>query len=132
MQQCKRLEEYSNFIAKIDEGLAKGMGSQQAIESAIIYCIDNDIMSDILSRNRAEVIGMLLTEYDEQKTLDYLRKEALEDGIEQGLEQGIELSTLKSIRSLMESMSLSADEVMKALKLSDKEILHYKDLIRNQ
>jgi response regulator of citrate/malate metabolism len=93
-------------------------------------------MSDILSRNRAEVIGMLLTEYDEQKTLDYLRKEALEDGIEQGLkqglEQGIELSTLKSIRSLMESMSLSADEVMKVLKLSDKEILHYKDLIRNQ
>jgi flagellar biosynthesis/type III secretory pathway protein FliH len=128
------------------------MGSQQAIESAITYCIDHDIMSDILSRNRAEVIGMLLMEYDEQKTLDYLRKEALEDGIEQGLkqgleqgieqgieqgleqglEQGIELSTLKSIRSLMESMSLSADEVMKALKLSDKEILHYKDLIRNQ
>jgi hypothetical protein len=128
VQQCKRLEEYSNFIAKIDEGLAKGMGSQQAIESAITYCIDNDIMSDILSRNRAEVIGMLLTEYDEQKTLDYLRKEALEDGIE----QGVELSTLKSIRSLMESMSLSADEVMKALKLSDKEILHYKDIMRNQ
>jgi flagellar biosynthesis/type III secretory pathway protein FliH len=99
-------------------------------------------MSDILSRNRAEVIGMLLTEYDEQKTLDYLRKEALEDGIEQGLKQGleqglkqglgqgIELSTLKSIRILMESMSLSTDEVMKVLKLSDKEILHYKDLLR--
>jgi predicted transposase YdaD len=116
------------------------MGSQQAIENAINYCIDHNIMSDILSRNRAEVMGMLLMEYDEQKTMDYLRKEALEDGIEQGilqgleqgLEQGIELSTLKSIRSLMESMSLSADEVMKALKLSEKEILHYKEIMQNQ
>jgi hypothetical protein len=79
MQQCKRLEEYSIFIAKIDEGLAQGMGSQQAIENAINYCIDHNIMSDILSQNRAEVIGMLLMEYDEKNTMDYLRKEALED-----------------------------------------------------
>jgi hypothetical protein len=121
MQQCKRLEEYSRFIAKIDEGLAKGMGSQQAIETAINYCIDHNIMSDILSRNRAVVIGMLLMEYDEQKTLDYLRKEALEDGIE----QGIELSTFNDIRSLMESMNLSAEEAVKALKVPKEKREYY-------
>jgi hypothetical protein len=123
MRKCKRLGEYSLFVAKINEGLEQGIGSQQAIEIAITYCIDHNIMSDILSANRSEVLGMLLMEYDEQKTMDYLRKEALEEGLE--------ISTLNAIRNLMVSMSLSADHAMKALMLSEEEMIHYKDLLQN-
>jgi predicted transposase/invertase (TIGR01784 family) len=80
MQQCKRLDEYSSFIAKIDEGLEQGFGTQHAIEKAIKYCIQHNILSDFLTAHRAEVLAMLLEEYDEQKTMDYLRREAFEEG----------------------------------------------------
>jgi response regulator of citrate/malate metabolism len=58
-----------------------------------------------------------------------MKRMAKQEGLEQGLEQGIEISTLKSLRTLMETLSLSADEAMNALKLSDVEKLHYKELI---
>jgi hypothetical protein len=122
MQQCKRLEEYSIFIAKIDEGLTQGIGSQQAIENAINYCIDHNIMSDILSRNRAEVIGMILMEYDEQKTMDYLRREAMEDGREEG--------RILDLHSLMETMNLTPEEAVKALKIPEEKRDFYLDKLK--
>jgi hypothetical protein len=120
MRQCKRLEDYSIFIAKIDEGLAQGMGSQQAIENAINYCIDHNIMSDILSQHRAEVIGMLLMEYDEQKTLDYLRREAMETGrvekeseiVSKMLKQGLSIETISACTEMsIEDIRLLADKI---------------------
>jgi hypothetical protein len=125
MRQCKRLEEYSIFIAKIDEGLAKGMGSQQAIENAINYCIDHNIMSDILLRNRAEVIGMLLMEYDEQKTLDYLRREAMETGREEGREAGkVEgrVEEKSEIVSKMLKQGLSIEIISACTEMSSEDI----------
>jgi hypothetical protein len=84
MQQCKRLDEYTTLIAKIDEGLEQGNGTQQAIEYAIKYCIHHNILSDYLTAHRAEVLAMLLMEYDEQKTMDYIRREGYEEGRQEG------------------------------------------------
>jgi predicted transposase YdaD len=132
MRQCNRLEEYSIFIAKIDEGLVQGMGSQQAIETAINYCIDHNIMSDILSQHRAEVVGMLLMEYDEQKTMDYLRKEAMEDGRLEGREEGREESRMFDLLNLMETMNLTPEEAVKALKVPEEKRDYYIDKLKSK
>jgi predicted transposase YdaD len=106
------------------------MGSQQAIENAINYCIDHNIMSDILSRNRAEVIGMILMEYDEQKTMDYLRREAMEDGREEGRKEGREEGRINDLQNLMESMALSAEEAVKILKIPEEKRAYYIDILK--
>lgn len=36
------------------------------IDEAISYCIEHDILRDILLKNRSEVRHMLLTEFDEK------------------------------------------------------------------
>ena len=43
------------------------MSTAHAINEAITYCIENDILTDILIKNRSEVCHMLLTEFDEKK-----------------------------------------------------------------
>ena len=42
-------------------------------------CIERGVLEDILLKNQAEVMGMLLTEYDKKKHMKAIRKEGYED-----------------------------------------------------
>ena len=61
---CKRLHDYSYFIGKVKEFLDEGLPLEVAITAAIDYCIDKDVLADILGKCRSEVFDMLLTKYD--------------------------------------------------------------------
>lgn len=86
MEKCHRLWEYAEFIGQIKANLQKGMSIHNAIHTAMSDCLNQGILANILARCQTEVLTMLLTEYDEKKTRDYLRKEALELGREEGEE----------------------------------------------
>ena len=76
LKACKRLGDYSKFIQKVNEGLDNNLNLKDAIEFATSYCIENDILADILVKHRSEVMNMLLTEYDEKLHL----KSVFEEG----------------------------------------------------
>ena len=63
MNKCRRLMHYSLFIARIRQNTNNGMSVEQAIDEAITYCIEHDILKDVLLKNRSEVRHMLLTEH---------------------------------------------------------------------
>lgn len=64
------------------------MRREEAIHTAIDTCIEKGILRDILIKQRAEVLHMLLTEYDEKKHFRTLFREGKEEGIKEGLEKG--------------------------------------------
>jgi len=88
MKSCRRLEEYAQFVAKIRELHEKGYSMEQSADMAVAYCIKEGIMKDILQPFRAEVKKMLLTEYDEKKTMRLFRKEGIMEGRRAGIEEG--------------------------------------------
>ena len=88
MEKCHRLWEYSEFSAEIEENIKRGMRREEAIHTAIDTCIEKGILRDILIKQRAEVLHMLLTEYDEKKHFRTLFREGKEEGIKEGLEKG--------------------------------------------
>lgn len=59
------------------------------VETAMDACIERGILRDILIREKAEVLYMLLTEYDEKKHLKNTYREGREDGLKEGIEKGI-------------------------------------------
>lgn len=79
---------YSYFIGKVREFYDEGVPLDLAITAAIDYCIDKDILSDILEKCRDEVFDMLLTEYDAKFHEKCIRKEEHEDGRAEGLAEG--------------------------------------------
>ena len=91
MGRCQRLQQYSQFIALINQNIEKGMSTSKAIQDAINYCIKNDILTDVLLRNRSEVMHMLLTEFDEKKFAKTMWKEGHESGFKSGSEKIIEM-----------------------------------------
>lgn len=82
MEKCSILKEYAQFIGISRQYVAEGMKRQEALDMAISYCIDHDILSAFLQENRAEVLGMLLEEFDVKKYERSLREEGFEEGIE--------------------------------------------------
>ena len=54
----------------------------------------------------------------------------LERGLEQGLERGIETTTLNAIRNLMETLKLTAEQAMEALKVPEAEKVKYAGMLK--
>lgn len=84
LRSCKRLYDYSYFIAEVNQNLDRGLGLADSIRKAMDNCIRQDILKDILLKSKSEVFHMLLTEYDEKKHLKYTYNEGYEHGQQSG------------------------------------------------
>ena len=89
VNRCKKLAEYSAFMAKV-RTLWKELGNlEEAVKTAIKYCQKHDILKEFLETHGSEVVNMLLTLTTED-AIAYAREEGLEEGLEVGLEKGRE------------------------------------------
>ena len=88
MERCKTLKEYAQFIAIIRRNLAENMKHREAVEQAVDECIRNDILADILRKNRSEIVDSILTEWDENEYREFLKEESWKEGCEAGRNAG--------------------------------------------
>lgn len=89
MKKCPTLEAYAKFTAVGRKYIAEGLERRVAYSRAVEYCIEHDILKEFLQKSKAEVIGMLLAEFDAEKYERTIRNEGREEGIEQGKQQGL-------------------------------------------
>ncbi len=82
LKKCRMLREYAEFVDTVRAYLAEGIERQQALNEAIDYCIEHGILSEILRKYKAEVLGMLLEEFDVDKYERTLKNEGREEGEE--------------------------------------------------
>lgn len=88
MENCRVLEEYSQMVAATRKYMAVEADVQTALNKAVDYCIANGILRGFLLKNRAEVLGMLLEEFDAEKYERTIREEGRDEGREEGIKQG--------------------------------------------
>ena len=134
MEKCRRLWEYSEFIAEVNDNLAKGYSLKRAITTAMSNCIERGVLADILLVNKAEVMDMLLTEYDEKKHMKAIRKEGYEDGMEagiqKGIEQGIEKGIEKGLEQKLEELILKKLAKGKSIDVIAEELEEDLEIVR--
>lgn len=132
LDACKPLKEYSWLIAEI-----RKYSPEHEIEKAVDMAINNMPngyeIKPFLEAHRAEVNGMLLTEYNEAEAMELFkeegriegrqlgREEGRKEGRIEGRNEGRETSLLASIRNLMQTMKLTADEAMNALLIPEAD-----------
>lgn len=121
MDKCKVLEGYSMLVAVTRNYMAAEKDIQTALNKSIDYCIEKGILKEILLRNRAEVLGMLLEEFDAEKYERTLRGEGWENGREEGRKEGKEEGELKINR--LGTLLMEAGRSNEFLdSLSDREL----------
>jgi len=88
IKRCKKLAEYSSFIAKTRTFLDKTMDKEEAVREAVKYCQKHDILKVFLEKHASEVLNMLITEWNWDDAKEIWQAEAREEGLEEGLEKG--------------------------------------------
>lgn len=87
-----------------------------AVEHAITECINEGILADFLSRNRAEAKKVSIYEYDEQQHMDFVREEGIEEGLRQGVQAFLEamaelgIDRITTVEKLTEKFQLNREE----------------------
>lgn len=89
-EKCSILKEYMLYVEKVRE-YAKSMEFKEAVEKAVEYCIEHNILREFLLKQRAEVIKMSIYEYDEERELRLIRADERELGEEIGEKRGKEI-----------------------------------------
>ena len=91
------LKEYVILTTRMREYISKYSGKnfsdEEAVKMAVDECINEDVLREFLLENKAEVVKMFLTEYNEKQTLE----NTYNDGVEVGKEKGIEIGKAQGI-----------------------------------
>ena len=83
--------------------------------------INNNILSEFLTKHRAEVIDVCITEYDEQAFVNGIREEGRQEGRKEGRQEGREEGRALTLYSLVNSGNLKPDIAAKELGISIQE-----------
>jgi hypothetical protein len=67
MKKCKLLEEYAHFVDISKAFILQITDRNEALNTAVDYCIEHHILEDFLRQYRMEVLGMLLEKFDQKK-----------------------------------------------------------------
>lgn len=104
LEQCSVLNEYAQFVDVSRKYIADGLNAQEAFNEAIDYCMNHGILHEVFKNYRAEVLGMLLEEFDVDKYERTIRMEGREEGIEEGIEQLSGLTTILLEQNRMQDL----------------------------
>ena len=130
MDKCRRLHDYSYFVACVKKYLGQGMEREDAVVAATDECIEKDILADILIRNRTEVMDMFLTKFDKKMYEEALREEGRDEALEQWTreKEGL-LRANKALTESFEEMSKANEEMSKTIEELSKD---HNELVKKQ
>jgi len=81
LEACKPLGDYSWFVAKIRSNCA-AMGIEQAVDEAVSSMPDNFVLKSFLEAHRAEVKGIMETEYNEAEAMNLFKEDGRAEGMD--------------------------------------------------
>lgn len=117
MKKCRILSEYAEFVQISRSFAARGADMKTALNQAVDYCIENGILSEFLRKYRAEVLGMLLEEFDEKKYETTLKEEGRVKGYKEGDAQRI----IQSVEAVCRNLQVMPQEACKIIGITLKE-----------
>ena len=113
-KKCKALYDYASYVYRIKQNKKSGMNNNEAIEEAVNWAEQNNLLGNFFKIQKAEVLGMSLTEFDE----DEFKRICREDGIAEGRnEKAVETAAnllkmkLGSIEQIAIATSLSVEKI---------------------
>jgi hypothetical protein len=113
-RRCKRLNEYSAFIAKARD-YERELGNRgEALKQAIKYCREHEILKKFLEEHGSEVMNMLITEWNWDDALAVRFEDGEKRGREEGREEGREGRDAEILRYLNDGHS--AEDLKKLLQ----------------
>ena len=119
------INQYVTFTKIYTEQLKKHGRTREAIEETINICKDENVLKEYLSSHEGEVHDIMFSLFDDEQILnatlrDY-EKKGMEKGRAAGRAEGREEGILKTIKAMMSSLHLTAEQAINAANLPENE-----------
>ena len=75
LNNCRPLKDYMTLINEIRKNC-----KTMAVDEAVTYCIEHDVLKTFLLKHRAEVKDVCITEYNEKSFVEGIRAEGRAEG----------------------------------------------------
>ena len=124
-KNCNPLYDYISYVSRILQNLKRGMNKRSAIEEAINFAIENKYLEGFFKTQKAEVLAMSLTEFDEEEAHRIWREDGFEDGREEGKHEKAVEAAINALK-----MNLTPEQVSKITNLPLEEILTLQEKIK--
>ena len=116
-KNCKPLYHYVSFVYRIKDNIKSGITKDKAIEEAIDFAIKENFLDGFFKTQRSEVIGMILTEFNEELAHKTWRA----DGYTEGLADGIQKKAIDDARNFYAN-GVSIELIAKSLNMTQEEV----------
>ena len=90
------------------------MAKEEAVQESVNWAEENRLLEGFFKEQKAEVIGMILTEFDEENTYRGWR--------EDGIEEGIVIGKRDDAKNLLKMKILTYEQIAQATTLSLEEV----------
>lgn len=121
-EKCPALKEYMQYVDKVRE-YNKIMPLKDAVVKAVDECIEQDILGEFLTKEKAEVVKMSIYEFDEEREMRLIREDEREIGREEGIDVGLR-------RSMALNKILLADNRIDDLKRASDDKAYLEELCK--
>lgn len=123
-KKCKSLYDYIQFTSRIKENKEKGMPTEKAIDEAIDWASQQNLLEGYIREQRAEVKMTLLTEYDEEASI----RGWLRDGIIQGAQQ----KAVENAQNFLAMKILTPEQIAQGTGLPLEQVLELQKKVTEQ
>ena len=124
LQKCKPLYHYSCYVDRVKSNVRSGMTKEKAVSEAVNFAIRNDFLDGYFKIQKAEVLNMSLTEFD-QEAYDRHR---FNEGKEAGIAEGKRKNALQNARNFIR-MGIPLEQIAKGTELPLETVLHLQEEI---
>ena len=122
MEACRPLREYAWFIDRVRTLQKDKNDLGAAVYTAIDQMPDDYMIKPFLLDNRSEVMKMVLTEYDQEKTIEKAVDEGIEIGIEKGRDEGREERNMEVATELLQDGNHTVSFISRISRLPESAI----------
>ncbi|MBP5359600.1 MAG: hypothetical protein J6Y69_10535, partial [Treponema sp.] len=121
-KKCKALYDYIRYVYRVKKNRETGMDKKAAVEEAVDWAIKENLLEGFFKIQKAEVIGMSLTEFDEEE----FKRVCYEDGLADGLAAGASQKALEAAENLLKA-NIDSETIAKCIGLPLEQILKIKE-----
>ena len=116
-KNCKPLYNYVQYISRIAENKKTGMSAKEAVTEALDWAISENLLDGFFKQQKEEVLGMSLTEFDEEIAIRGWR----EDGIEEGITIGEQKKAVEAAKNLYTN-GVNIEIIAKSLEMTVEKV----------
>jgi hypothetical protein len=114
VKKCAALYDYVRLVGRISDNKKKEMKIDQAVREAVDWAIKGNFLEGFVKEQKEEIIGMYLTEFNEERAIRGWKQ----DGIEMGRQE----KAIEAARNAL-AMNLTAEQVAQITGLPLEQVL---------